>query len=333
MDNEGIQAESASACPLCGRDGHVLHDQLRDRVFSAPGRWTHRSCEVMRSHLARSATKRCLTSLISTRPTSLTSAPGAIDHGLSRIGRSWLSAYGYRSLSPRFGWAVRLIPGLQDIGAGEFYWLPAVPDGRLLDVGCGSGLFLARMRALGWQVCGVEPDSEAARIGRERYGLDIRSTVEDLESEWFDAVTLHHVIEHLPDPLAVLTKVRRRLRPEGRLVVVTPNPEGLGRRIFRRNWIHWDPPRHLHVFSAESLATVARRADFHPTTIRTSARAARFAWTASRTIGSTGRADVGRIRGPLQWQSLAFQTLESILIAGWHSAGEELILTASPQGS
>ena len=332
MDNEGIRAESASACPLCGRDGRVLHDQLRDRVFSAPGHWTHRSCEAC-DHiwLDPRPSASDIAHLYTTYFTH--QRPGAADHGLSRLGRSWLSAYGYRSLSPRFGWAVRLLPGLRDIAAGEVYWLPAVPDGRLLDVGCGSGLFLARMRALGWQVNGVEPDPEAARIGREHYGLDIRSSVEDLESERFDAVTLHHVIEHVPDPVALLARLRRLLRPEGRLVVVTPNPESLGRRIFQRNWIHWDPPRHLHIFSAGSLAMAARRAEFRPTTLRTSARAARFAWTASRTIGSTGRADVGRIRGPLQWQSLAFQTLESVLIAGWQSAGEELILTASPAGS
>jgi 2-polyprenyl-3-methyl-5-hydroxy-6-metoxy-1,4-benzoquinol methylase len=333
MDNEGITAEPVPACPLCGREGGVLHDQLRDRIFDAPGSWTHRSC------------KACDHTWLDPRPSASQIArlyatyfthtvPEVTDHTVSPVGRSWLSAYGYATSSSARGWAFRLIPGLRDIAAGEIYWLPAVPDGRLLDIGCGSGLFLARMRELGWRVCGLEPDEHAARIGRERYGLDIRShSVDDFASGSFDAVTLHHVIEHVPDPAGLLASVYRVLGPHGQLVVVTPNQRSLGRQLFQRTWIHWDPPRHLHVFSPRSLASAARRAGFQSSSIRTSARAARFAWTASRTIGSTGRANVGRIRGPLRWQSVAFQALESVLITGWQSAGEELILTATQEGS
>ena len=331
MNNEGIRAEPVQACPLCGRDGTLLQDGLQDRIFDAPGSWAHRFCAACEhAWLDPRPIASDITRLYATYFTHDTTHID--DHRLGRIAQWSLGSYGYRNSSAAPEWVLRVTPGLRDLGAGEFYWLTAVPNGRLLDVGCGSGLFLARMRELGWQVSGIEPDPQAARIGRELRGLDIRDhAIDDLQPGSFDAVTLHHVIEHVPDPLATLAGVRRLIRPRGQLVVVTPNTRSIGRRIFQRNWIHWDPPRHLHLFSSRSLALVAQRAGFESKGIRTTARSARFAWTASRTIGSTGRANVGRIRGPLQWQSLAFQALESAVLPVWPSAGEELVLTASPQ--
>ena len=291
MNNEGIRAEPVQACPLCGRDGTLLQDGLQDRIFDAPGSWAHRFCAACdHAWLDPRPIASDITRLYATYFTHDTTHID--DHRLGRIAQWSLGSYGYRNSSAAPEWVLRVTPGLRDLGAGEFYWLTAVPNGRLLDVGCGSGLFLARTRELGWQVSGVE---------------------------------------HVPDALALLASVCRPIRPMGQLVVGTPNTRSIGRRILQRNWIHWDPPRHLHLFSARSLALVAQRAGFESKGIRTTARSARFAWTASRTIGSTGRADVGRIRGPLQWQSLAFQALESAVLPVWPSAGEELILTASPQ--
>lgn len=75
--------------------------------------------------------------------------------------------------------------------------------GRLLDVGCGSGEFLAQMRELGWDVFGVEPDPQAARVAREQFGLTVwpgALAEASFPDGFFDAVTLNHVIEHVADP-------------------------------------------------------------------------------------------------------------------------------------
>jgi 2-polyprenyl-3-methyl-5-hydroxy-6-metoxy-1,4-benzoquinol methylase len=195
---------------------------------------------------------------------------------------------------------------IRDSAGAEVMYLRAHPDGRLLDVGCGSGSYLSLMRGLGWQVTGVEPDAAAV----SRADPEIRpflhvGTLEQagFDAHSFDAITLHHVIEHVPDPVATLRECGRLLAHGGRLVALTPNSEALGRWFFRRRWLHWDPPRHLHVFTRRSLAEAARLAGLRQPTVRTTARGARWAWRASRSpirdLGPAVRAKRGRHRVPV----------------------------------
>jgi 2-polyprenyl-3-methyl-5-hydroxy-6-metoxy-1,4-benzoquinol methylase len=88
---------------------------------------------------------------------------------------------------------------VRDGATGTVMWLKPTRSNRLLDVGCGSGSFLARMRDLGWDVHGVEPDPVAARVAMTRYQLDVACvSLQDaaLPSESFDVVTMSHVLEH-----------------------------------------------------------------------------------------------------------------------------------------
>jgi SAM-dependent methyltransferase len=79
----------------------------------------------------------------------------------------------------------------------------------------------------------------------------------------FDAATLSHVIEHVPDPVALLREIGRILKPGGRLVVTTPNSKSLGHGWFQRYWIGLDPPRHLNIFTLSALRECANRAGLH----------------------------------------------------------------------
>jgi SAM-dependent methyltransferase len=76
----------------------------------------------------------------------------------------------------------------------------------------------------------------------------------------FDAITMSHVIEHVHDPVALLKECYRILKPAGYLVVTTPNINSWGHKKFEENWIHLDPPRHLHLFSQNTLQTCAEKA-------------------------------------------------------------------------
>ncbi|HOC56205.1 MAG TPA: class I SAM-dependent methyltransferase [Verrucomicrobiota bacterium] len=153
----------------------------------------------------------------------------------------------------------------------EIRFLHARPEGRLLDLGCGSGQWLMAMRKLGWHVEGVDFDSRAAQAAAKR-GLAIRCGAleqQNFPDRTFDAVTMSHVIEHLPDPLGTLTECARILKPGGSLVLWTPNTASLGHRLLKQHWRGLEPPRHLHLFAPRSIHTLLTRGGFSRISIRT----------------------------------------------------------------
>lgn len=121
---------------------------------------------------------------------------------------------------------------------------------RLLDVGCGDGTFLLAAKNRGWQVTGTEMNPDLARAA----GLEVYGSLDELAGcEPFDCITLWHVLEHLVDPLAELTALRKLLAPDSVLVLAVPDAGGTQARLWGRSWLHRDVPRHLHHFSRRSL--------------------------------------------------------------------------------
>lgn len=147
----------------------------------------------------------------------------------------------------------------------------------VLDVGCSSGDRLLVMKDAGLSPAGVEL-GPAADYARERLGLDVRRGTIDsfdfaqgksaaFESGRFRAVTLYNVIEHVPDPRAVLREARRLLAPGGYLAVQCPNARSLQARLFGRRWAAMDVPRDLWYFTPELLSKLVREADLEPVTV------------------------------------------------------------------
>jgi SAM-dependent methyltransferase len=270
---------------LCHTAGTTLHSDLRDRLFGAEGRWRLAKCPNAACGLVwldplpsaedlHSAYASYYTHTEERQPTKA---------GLVKRAYRW-AKWGY--LTRRFGytneppsvlhaWMARLFAILPLVRAQaedeELRQLRAVPGGKLLDVGCGSGIWLASMRERGWVVAGVDFDAVAVSAGT-RQGLSLAAG--SLEAQRypdaaFDAVTLNHVIEHLPDPVATLTECRRVLKPGGQFILYTPNVQSLGHRLFGQHWRGLEPPRHLYLFSPESIRVALEKAGFAQTTIRT----------------------------------------------------------------
>jgi SAM-dependent methyltransferase len=128
--------------------------------------------------------------------------------------------------------------------------------GDVLDIGCGRGHFLDRLRSWGWRCTGTELSAAAAFHAREVLRLDVRVGAYEpgaLPGAAFDAVYLWHVLEHLPATRAALSDMGRILRPDGLLVIAVPNLASWQARLCRYGWFHLDLPRHYAHFTTDWL--------------------------------------------------------------------------------
>jgi SAM-dependent methyltransferase len=142
-----------------------------------------------------------------------------------------------------------------------------VRPGRILDVGCASGLFLRHALESGWDVTGVEPSeklyAEACRNLGGRGEVQC-TTLEDARLERdFDAITLWDVLEHVPDPKGFLCVCRALLRHGGYLFLNVPDLDSVEARVLGHHW----PlllPEHLNYFNGKSLRLCGARAGLIP---------------------------------------------------------------------
>lgn len=136
-----------------------------------------------------------------------------------------------------------------------------IKKGKILDIGCGDGLFLSSLKRLGWQTLGVEINKSAAHKARDRglKVLDCNLLEADLDNDFFDVVRMWSVLEHLPNPSQTIAEIYRILKPGGTLIVQVPNFNSLASRLFKRNWSGLDIPRHLYQFSSHTLKQIIKK--------------------------------------------------------------------------
>jgi 2-polyprenyl-3-methyl-5-hydroxy-6-metoxy-1,4-benzoquinol methylase len=269
--------EAVLACPICGGpDRELTHAGLSDRVFGcAPGEW----------NLYRCAT--CGTGYLDPRPNAATIALAYASYfthnSAGEVGQPPRSAWRRHRTAQRNAYlnceyGYHLTPATSRVPLGlstdrrqrwdklvDYLRFPG-PGARLLDVGCGNGRFLLSMRAVGWEVSGVEPDPRAAAEAAS-VGLDVRTGLLQPGSQpdaHYDAVTLNHVLEHFHHPLETMRLCREILKPGGTLFVATPNFAAAGHRLFGPDWFPLDPPRHLVLFTPHSLRQALETAGLEP---------------------------------------------------------------------
>jgi SAM-dependent methyltransferase len=142
---------------------------------------------------------------------------------------------------------------------------PTFPHpGEFLDIGCGSGEYLQRMRAEGWNVKGVEPSIFGAEEGRQN-GLDIfHGTLPEAKfvSDSFDYVRSNHSFEHVPNPVEILDEIYRILKPGGKLFVGIPNIDSIPYHIFGKYWWYLGAPVHTYNYTVSTISTLMQRSGF-----------------------------------------------------------------------
>ncbi|MCM8787050.1 MAG: class I SAM-dependent methyltransferase [Candidatus Omnitrophica bacterium] len=139
-------------------------------------------------------------------------------------------------------------------------------EGRLLDVGCNKGFFLADMKKYNWDVWGVDISSFSCEYAKKTFKLEniFCANILDIEFEdnFFDVITLWQVIEHLEEPLEVLKKLNRFLKKEGFLLIECPNFSSFSAKIFKDKWQGLDLPRHFFQFNPKTLKKLLNKAGF-----------------------------------------------------------------------
>ncbi|MFA6537249.1 MAG: class I SAM-dependent methyltransferase [Patescibacteria group bacterium] len=136
---------------------------------------------------------------------------------------------------------------------------------KILDLGCGNGLFLYNLQKYGkFEVCGVEMSDFAAEQARTKLGLDVRTgTLANnvFLDNFFDIITLNHVLEHLPNPREILLELKRILKSGGVIMLTTPNAKSFLARIFGKYWFALETPRHLNIFSKKSILALIEKTE------------------------------------------------------------------------
>ena len=137
--------------------------------------------------------------------------------------------------------------------------------GRILDIGCGNGYFLAACRNEGYEVQGVEISDWAGYYATQQLNLPVEfGDVEDMEfpPRSFDTITMWHFLEHCPDPRRVVSRVKAWLKRDGILVVDVPNYVGTDAIKKGGNWDGWDLPCHLYHFTPATLKRLIKTHGF-----------------------------------------------------------------------
>jgi 2-polyprenyl-3-methyl-5-hydroxy-6-metoxy-1,4-benzoquinol methylase len=275
------ELEEVRECPVCQdpRRADEL-ENLTDLSFGvAPGTWSFKRCLGCRalylhprpdpSSLPLAYGEYFTHTPLQTGPRS---AASRLKHALANGYRN--RRFGLR-LRPALGMGALLVPlfpalaahlRLEDRGLGR----PQGATSRLLDVGCGNGHFLLVAQRLGWKSYGVEIDTAAAQAARAGGGEILGAQVGELGAryeQFFDVVTLSHVIEHVPDPIATLRHCFRVLKPGGKIWIETPNIDSVGYDTYGSAWRALEAPRHLVLFCPTALRLSLERAGFEQTRV------------------------------------------------------------------
>ena len=152
--------------------------------------------------------------------------------------------------------------------------------GKILDIGCGYGYFLAACRTIyGYDVHGLDVSEWAAHYAAERLGLSV--TVGEIETvklppNSYDIITMWLFLEHTRDPREAILKAMDLLKKDGILVIDVPNYDGTDARKDWGNWVGWQPPYHFYHFTPHTLKRllklcglcVLKAKDYHSETVK-----------------------------------------------------------------
>ena len=318
-------------CRCCGQKGVPLYENLKDRLFGAPGNWSINQCPNLECSLMwlnpcpleedlHLAYLNYYTHTQAKRNSFFQRVQNA--YRQKRYGFPLPDAKGYEQV---LGSALAKIDFFRESMDYPFSFLDAPERGKLLELGAGNGETLKQLIEWGWTAQGIDFDPKAVAACRAE---NLNVQLGDLESQHysnneFNAIFSSHVLEHVPDPIRLMKESLRILDDGGIFVGVTPNGKSALHSIFKINWRGLEPPRHIHIFTKESLTSAAHQAGFADVQVITSNFSAagvgyhsmKLAWGAQDSL-------------PLRLLANFWRLLLTFYRQLFSDSGEELILIA-----
>lgn len=275
------ELEHLDRCPVCHQAPRKrVHSDLPDKLFHCTDdRWTLYACAACTTHYLdprpdEQSIGRAYARYLTHESPAPASHPGPKGSSPSVV-RALANGYRNRrwgtSSAPQMQlgrYLVPCIPFLRGALHQQACNLPGRaphPGATLLDVGCGNGAFLQLAQGAGWSAQGIDFDGAAVATARKS-GLKVQQggleALQAVRSGSFHRVNLSHVLEHVHDPVRWLKELQRVTEPGGTLWLQTPNAESLGHGLYREDWRDLDPPRHLTLWTLETLTRALREAGF-----------------------------------------------------------------------
>lgn len=255
--NADKEFQEIKSCIVCGASQFEFLYNSRDRMFDLSGEFTVTKC------------KKCSLLFLNPQPGQTVlkkyypskkyySYSDNRTKGIFERLREYLVNHYY---SPNI-WSRLISTIVHNVPAMPSY----VSNGKILDIGCGAGDTLILLKNLGWNTYGVDMDSHAIENAQKRGLSQVKlGTYEYLSNypdNFFDAIRLYHVIEHIDNPSMCLKLIQQKLKNNGELIIGTPNSQSVLSHIFRSNWYNLDTPRHLFLFSPSNLKTLVWKNGF-----------------------------------------------------------------------
>jgi 2-polyprenyl-3-methyl-5-hydroxy-6-metoxy-1,4-benzoquinol methylase len=129
--------------------------------------------------------------------------------------------------------------------------------GNILDYGCGTGAFLEICKKAKWSVYGIEPDSDARQIAKNRIGIEPSANQNEFSEKnsslKLNIISLWHVLEHIPNLEVFFGFINHHLSERGSLIIAVPNCNSYDAKKFGDHWAAYDVPRHLWHFTPDTI--------------------------------------------------------------------------------
>ncbi len=137
-------------------------------------------------------------------------------------------------------------------------------NGKLLDVGTGTGFFLNEMREYGWQVTGIEKSDDARKFAKTEFNLENLPTEElfKLKENEYDVISLWHVLEHIHQINENMDTFSRLLKKDGKLIIAVPNHNSYDAKHYKQFWAAYDVPRHIWHFAPSQMKQFGEKHGF-----------------------------------------------------------------------